>query len=316
MKWLIRIVSWRSKSPPVIRWLAAFALYGIALGVRFAFGRLHGGIPSLTFYPALLIATVFLGWKEAAAVLVLSIATAMYLFLPPEDYLQPIGWAIVGGMTIPTITGLQVLAFELINANERQRVLFQELQHRVANTLQSVIGPLEIARMRIDTAPAKAKKILEDTVLRVSASADVHRRLHDPNLFLAGLPAILRDAVATIIDSSEVDVCFDIEPLALSFDQMSVIALMVIEIANNAQKHVFLPDLGRRFLVSLHVLGNRALLSVRDDGPNWALEVSTERSLGLTILHNLARQLGGDLSITSKNGTEVRVSFAYVPIPA
>ena len=85
-------------------------------------------------------------------------------------------------------------------ANERQRVLFLELQHRVANTLQSVSGTLEIARRRIDTEPAEAKRILEDAVSRILASADVHRRLNDPTLFEQGLLSILRDAVPTVID--------------------------------------------------------------------------------------------------------------------
>ena len=78
-------------------------------------------------------------------------------------------------------------------ANERQRVLFQELQHRVANTLQSVSGTLEIARRKIDTEPAVGQRILEDAVRRISASADVHRRLNDPTLFEQGLLSILRE---------------------------------------------------------------------------------------------------------------------------
>ena len=34
---------------------------------------------------------------------------------------------------------------QLAEANERQRVLFQELQHRVANTLHSMAATIEIA---------------------------------------------------------------------------------------------------------------------------------------------------------------------------
>ena len=39
---------------------------------------------------------------------------------------------------------------QLAEANERQRVLFQELQHRVANTLHSIAGTLEIAMSKIE----------------------------------------------------------------------------------------------------------------------------------------------------------------------
>ena len=197
-------------------------------------------------------------------------------------------------------------------ANERQRVLFQELQHRVANTLHSVSGTLEIARRRIDPEPAEAKSILEDAVRRISASADVHRRLNDPTLFEQGLLSILRDAVPTVIDSSLDEPRFDIAPLRLSSDQMSVITMLVIEVANNAQKHVFGRKLGRHFLVSLRTLSeSRAMLSVSDDGPGLSSKgtQSVERTLGLSILQSLADQLHGTLSIKSETGTEVSVVF-------
>ena len=54
----------------MIRWLAAFALFGVALAARFSLGLFYGGIPSLAFYPVILIVAVLFGWKEALAVLV------------------------------------------------------------------------------------------------------------------------------------------------------------------------------------------------------------------------------------------------------
>ena len=39
--------------------MEAIALFGIALAIRFSFGNVPGGGLYLTFYPALLIATVF-----------------------------------------------------------------------------------------------------------------------------------------------------------------------------------------------------------------------------------------------------------------
>jgi two-component system, sensor histidine kinase PdtaS len=312
MQWLMPIMSWQSKQPATIRWLEALALFGVALAARYSLGIFYGGLPALTFYPVLLAVTAMTGWKEALAVLILSVIAGVCLFLPAGMWLQPVGWLVVGGFTIATVDGLKRLAHELSLANERQRVLFQELQHRVANTLQSVSGTLEIARRRIDPEPAEAKRILEDAVRRISASADVHRRLNDPTLFEQGLLSILRDAVPTVIDGHSTDLGFDIAPLKLSSDQMSVITMLVIEAANNAQKHVFERRLGRHFLVSLRTLSeNRAMLSVSDDGPGLSSKgnQSVERTLGLSILQSLADQLHGTLSVKSEKGTEVGVVF-------
>ena len=188
-------------------------------------------------------------------------------------------------------------------ANERQRVLFQELQHRVANTLHSMAGTLEIARSKIYSAPAEAGNILERAMRRISLLSDMHRCLNNPALFDKGFSSILSDAVATAIDSHSTYISFQVDELDLSFDQMSVITMIVIEVANNAQKHVFGRNLGEHFLVSFRAVSdNRAALSMKDDGPGWSIDdtVYAGRTLGLTILEGLADQLHGTLHITSK----------------
>jgi two-component sensor histidine kinase len=276
---------------------------------------LHGGIPALNFYPALLIIAVLSGWKEALAILVLSVTVGLYLFLPPGMYLQPVGWLLVGGLTIAIIGGLKALAQGLAEANDRQRVLFRELQHRVANTLQATAGRLEIIRRIVSSNPTDAANMLDELIRRMTASADVHRRLNDPAVFGQGLGSILHDAVATVIDSHSIKVTFDVETVELSLDQMSTITMLVIEVANNAQKHVFARNLGRVFLVSLTALPeHRVALSVKDDGPGWLSHAAgdPERKLGLSIIQGLVDRLGGHLSVRSDRGTEIGVVFPIV----
>jgi two-component sensor histidine kinase len=256
---------------------------------------------------------VFLGWKEALLVLVLSVTAGVFLFLPPGMHLLPVSWLLVGGMNIAVVAGLQALADELAAANERQRILFQELQHRVANTLQGVSATLERSKTRMRSAPDEAAKMLEDAAQRIAASADVHRRLNDPNLFRRGLESILRDAVATVIDSRAVSLAFEIEDLDLSFDQMSAVTMLVIELANNAQKHVFQHGRGTRFAVTLNGHPkNRAVLTVRDDGPSSGYSAETgltEPKLGLGIVQGLVNQLGGVRSISIATGTLTVIEF-------
>ena len=310
MQFLMQLVRWGSAQPPLVRWTTTFALIALAVLSRYLLGRAHGALPAVTFYPMLLLVTALFGWKEGVMALGVSILSGALLFQQSAMYLQPIGWSLVGGVSISIIQTLKSLAEQLAAANERQTVLFQEMQHRVANTLQSLLGTLDMAGLRIDTAPAEAKRMLVQVAQRVEASADVHRRLHDPALFQGGLQLVLRDAIATIV-SPDVNVIFDIAPLLLSFDQMSVVTMFVIEVANNAQKHVFQKGRGQQFLISLHDLpAGRAVLSLRDDGPAWAHEHEHDRqSLGLTILQRLASQLGGTLSVGWKDGTEVSVAF-------
>jgi len=308
-----RVLGRRWRQPILIRWLEAFGLFGVALVIRFLLGPLLGAIPFLSFYPAILLAALLLGWKEAVFVLVLSIAAGLYFFLPTGAVLFPIGAAFVGVLNIAIIIALRALAQGLAEANERQGVLFQELQHRIANTLQATVGRLEIVKRRMLLNPAEAANMLDEAILRMSASADMHRRLNDPTLFSKGLESMLRDVLATVIDRSCVSLNLDVEELDLSLDQKSIIAMLVIEVANNAAKHVFQRDLGSRFEVTLKALSNhRAMLKVTDDGPGATGSndvTSPGQKLGMQILQGLGDQIRGTLTIAVDKGREVTVTF-------
>jgi hypothetical protein len=43
-------------------------------------------MPALSFYPAILIAAIFLGWKEAIFILVTAIVVSWFLFVPPAKH--------------------------------------------------------------------------------------------------------------------------------------------------------------------------------------------------------------------------------------
>jgi two-component sensor histidine kinase len=287
----------------------AVGLFGIALTIRLLIGRFYGIMPGLSFYPAILIAAVFLGWKEAIFIMAAGIVVAWLLFLPPDQMLLPLMWGIVGTVNIGVIIGLQTLARQLAEANDRQRLFFQELQHRVANTLQSTVGTLERIKKTITLSPAESVSLLDQAIERMFVSAEIHRRLHDPTLFDSGLEPILREVVATIIDQETVIVNWNIERIALSLDQMSVLAMLVLEIANNAAKHVFQRNLGSHLEVELRALpGRRVMLKVGDDGPGVE-DGAEKQGLGMEILEGLADQIKGRLTIAHDHGTTVRVDF-------
>lgn len=78
MRRVTRLLGRRWRQPILVRWLEAFGLFGVALVIRFLLGPQLGAMPFLSFYPAILLAALLLGWKEAVFVLVLSIAAGVY----------------------------------------------------------------------------------------------------------------------------------------------------------------------------------------------------------------------------------------------
>ncbi|MBS0642238.1 MAG: sensor histidine kinase [Proteobacteria bacterium] len=307
-----RLLAWRS-GHQAVRWIGALILFTVALRVRFALGLAYGANPALTFYPAVLAAFVLFGWMQAAVLLLAFVVAGILWFLPPNMPLQPVGWVVVGGCNIAILAGLEHVVAALVTANDRQRLLFQEMQHRTANTLQAASGSLRLARIRMEADPSAAARLLDDAAQRIEASANVHRRLTDPVLFGQGLRQTLKDAVSSIIDVESVGLSIEVDELALAFDQMSTITMLVIELANNAQKHVFRERLGKQFMVKLQRrTEDSATLIIRDDGPGTARTAEAgmvDDGLGLEIVRGLVAQLHGRLSMTPGRGTEFIIEF-------
>jgi two-component sensor histidine kinase len=155
--------------------------------------------------------------------------------------------------------------------------------------------------------------MLDNAIQQMSVSADIHRRLNDPTLFSRGPEQMLRDVVASVVSQPLINLEFHVEELDLSLDQLSVIAMLVIEVANNAMKHVFQQHLGSRLEVTLVALpGKRAMLAVKDDGPGTTASsnpTSPGQNLGMPIMQGLAEQIEGSVTIRNNQGTEVVVTF-------
>jgi len=321
MRGLENVLVRRSAMPAPLRWGGATALLCLTLAVRYWLGPLQGSLPALSFYPALLITAVLFGWLEACFVLLAALILAAVFFTPRPPPLMMIGWLFVGGLNIALVTILLRVAERLALANERQRLLFLELQHRIANTLQFVAGTLELVKRNVAGNPDAAEEQLRDAIGRIGNTAEMHRRLHDPAVFDEGLKPLLSAVLPAIIGPLPVTLLVEIEPIELSLEQMSSLTLLVLEATSNAVKHVFLPGHGSRLEVSLRGLPrNRVVLSISDDGPGLAATgtgavsaaAATSNTLGMRIIRGLARQLGGTLRMTGRDGSVLTVEFPRI----
>lgn len=282
--------------------------------------------PFLAFFPALVVASLCCGWQRGAAVLVLSTAAAWFFFIQPSFsfaitgvpvIIGIVGFLLVGGLIVGLVASLADLlrrteesAKRLDAAKRVQEMLFRELQHRVANNMQLVVSMLQGARREISD-PA-AVEVIDQAKARITAMAQLHRRLYDPATFADGVEQLLRDLLAEIFRGLPVRVKLDLRAESLSIDRMTALVLLVNEAAVNAAKHVFLRAEGSSFEVSLSKSGEKLRLIMRDDGPGLGPEQTEAqpKTLGMAIMHALAGQLGGSLRLLGGPGTAFSVEFA------
>lgn len=318
MVWQRLVVTTRRRSPAV-RWALTALMFGLAIMFRLALGRFLAGAPGITFLPAIIGTTLLCGWPQAVTGTVVSFVTGTILLLPQvtaggdtgiRAIIALITYILVSAFVIVIITAM----VEAVAANRRlahqEKILFLELQHRVANTLQLVAAMLSAARQGL-TTPAQADQVLEQAVARVTAMGQLHRRMYDAASDGRGLAPLLRDILSEIFKDLNVTVAVQADLSTLSLSQMTPVVLLVTEAATNAAKHVFRAGRGSQFAVTLaEAAPERVCLTIRDDGPGLAQPAVPTSGLGLRIMQGLATQLGGRLEFESLAGTVVRVEFA------
>jgi two-component sensor histidine kinase len=101
----------------------------------------------------------------------------------------------------------------------------------------------------------------------------------------------------------------DADEAFLKPDQAIPLALIANETLTNALKYAFPNRQSGRIDVTFHHTSRNLLrMSIRDDGIGLPDERRTG-SLGLTLVHSLAEQIGGGAVVSSERGTTVVVSI-------
>lgn len=323
MSWASQIYKLSRQLDGGSSWALAFILLGAAVATRVLLQPWTESLTFLTFIPAVAVVTLLCGWLQATVVLILSALVVWRYFLPPigsftlsdaSMIVWIVGFIAAGGCLILLISGLLELIQRLERSERIKESLFRELQHRVANNLTIVVAILRNARRGLHRRET-AIEALTDAEDRITAMAEMHRRLHDVTSLASGLEPLLREVLREAFREIPVKVHLSVEKdLSLTLDRSTAIVLLVNEAAINAAKHVFRKGLGASFDVLLKQLPNGLLeLKICDDGPGMSSTLVIDQSassLGLGIMQAFARQLGGTLQVSAGPGTAFSVVFA------
>jgi two-component sensor histidine kinase len=203
----------------------------------------------------------------------------------------------------------------LREALEHQKVLVNEINHRVKNSLQLVASMFNLQATASDD-PALTQS-LNEAIGRVTAVARVHERLYrSPNVHSVDLSAYLADVCADLDAlAPQATVQFtSTDPIVMSTDRCVRVALLLTELVTNAAKHAR-PGSDCTVSVGLKREGDDAIsLSVRDDGdglPN-GFDIKKSKGLGMKLVTALVSQTGGTIRAAhNQSGAEF---IAVIPL--
>ena len=194
-----------------------------------------------------------------------------------------------------------------------KHVLLQELQHRVANSLQIIASVLMQSAKRVQSEETRLH--LHEAHSRVMSIATLQRQLAVTQLKSVELRTYFADlcrsiSASMIDDPKRLSLEAAVDDTTTTSDVSVSMGLIVTELVINSIKHAF-PDQvsGGKIVVSFADEGGAWLLSVSDNGAG--MPVSTERGkpgLGTGLVEALSKQLDATVTVLDANpGTRVEI---------
>ena len=202
------------------------------------------------------------------------------------------------------------------DAEEHQKVLLDELNHRVKNNLQLILSFLQLSKMRASTD--EAKELLTSAMSRIRGVGVIQDELYknvDGGVELGKYLTSLASNVINVESERSVRLATKTEPIRVKFEDASNFGLIVNELVTNAIKHGGQKMTEVRLEV-LHTADGNISLLVGDNGQGFhgpvALGTTLQNSRGTNLIDALAKRLHGQLSRSNDAGATVTLTC---PLP-
>jgi two-component sensor histidine kinase len=203
------------------------------------------GTPFVTFYPAVVLSALFLGWRYSVLTTILCAAVAQLLF---RQGLQPLGSTLEGvaifalfvfscGSLIAIGEWLRRVLGELEAASAREALLNQELRHRLKNLL-AVVNSLSALSHRHST-PEEAQNAFAERLAALDRATSL---LGGDSTVSCALPDLAEEALRPFLGGYDIRLVGS--PQEVDRDGCVPAVLALHELATNAIKYGALSDPG------------------------------------------------------------------------
>jgi len=192
-------------------------------------------------------------------------------------------------------------------------LLFDELQHRIANSLQIIASVLMQSARRV---PAESRSHLVEAHSRVMSVVSLQHQLSASNLAAVELRSYFNElcgsiGASMIADHDRVSLVVEADLGEATPDVSVALGLVVTELVINALKHAFTDGRKGHVVVGYTSKGPDWTVSVSDDGVGMPPDLTPAKAgLGTSIVQALAKQLGAELRVTD-NAPGTRITLIH-----
>lgn len=205
-------------------------------------------------------------------------------------------------------------------ALQKEVVLRREIHHRVKNNLQVIISLLYLQSTKLSDPEALA--LFRESQIRVRSIALVHEMLYQrEDLSKISFTDYVRQLSSDLfmayrVNQSAVDLKVGTDGIFMGIQTAIPCGIIVTELLTNALKYAFPNGASGEIEVSLSpdASQDNLILTVRDTGVGIPKDLNTKtaQTMGLSLVNDLTRQLGGTVEFekpASGEGTQVRIIF-------
>ncbi len=204
------------------------------------------------------------------------------------------------------------------NLLREKAILLQEVQHRIANSLQIIASILMQSARKVQSDETRGH--LHDAHSRLMSIAAVQKHLAASQLGEVELRPYLVQlckslGASMIHDPEMISIEVDVDESVTDGDISVSLGLIVTELVINALKHAFPGHRAGKIVVEYESKERSWSLSVRDDGIGMPGPESEKPGLGTSIVEALAKRLDAEVRVASAApGTAVSIVHAQLVV--
>lgn len=194
-------------------------------------------------------------------------------------------------------------------------VLMKEIHHRVKNNLQVISGLLELQGKTV--TDETAREALQEGRNRVRSIALIHQNLYQfENLSSIDLKRFISDLCRQVESvfqrEKQVSLAIDVPDVHLDIDSAVPLGLILNELLSNSFKYAFKDVSEGKIRVTIRVVSEgRFSLVYSDNGPGLpaSFDLNRAATLGLQLVNDLSRQIGGRVAYQMQEGAMFTINF-------
>jgi two-component sensor histidine kinase len=191
--------------------------------------------------------------------------------------------------------------------------LLKEVHHRVKNNLHTVNCLLDAQACYLENDALKA---IQKSQQRIYAMSMIHQKIYQSeDISTINMATYLPEFIGYLRESfgAPVNVQFqlEVEALELGVSHAVPVALIINEAVNNSIKYAFTENKGGQIKIALRRSGRQVKLSVADNGIGIQSKFmdGDGDSLGMQLMKGLSREIKGEFTIETGNGTRITILF-------